>query len=105
VLAAAPTPTQAASLTTARLRRLLRHAGRQRNLDAWTKRLRASFHADPPRQLPLVEQAMGQQVQALVKQLEAALKAADDPWPRPPPRSSVATPTTRSSPASPAWGS
>src|SRR6266487_5906977 len=31
VLAAAPTPTQAASLTTAQLRRLLRHAGRQRN--------------------------------------------------------------------------
>jgi hypothetical protein len=48
VLAAAPTPTQAASLTTAQLHRLLRRTGRQRNLDAWTKRLRASFHADPP---------------------------------------------------------
>jgi hypothetical protein len=32
VLAAAPTPTQAASLTTAQLGRLLRRAGRQRNL-------------------------------------------------------------------------
>ena len=36
VLAAAPTPTQAASLTTAQLRRLLRHAGRQRNLGELT---------------------------------------------------------------------
>ena len=78
VLAAAPTPTQAASLTTAQLRRLLRCAGRQRNLDAWTKRLRASFHADQPRQLPLVEQAMGQQVLALLAQLQAACQAADD---------------------------
>jgi transposase len=52
--------------------------GRQRNLDVWTKRLRAVFHVEPPRQLPLVEQAMGQQVLALLKQLEAALKAADD---------------------------
>jgi transposase len=87
VLAAAPTPTQAASPTTAQLRRLLRCAGRQRNLDAWTKRLRASFHADQPRQLPLVEQAMGQQVLALLAQLQAACQAADDPCPRPPSRS------------------
>jgi Transposase IS116/IS110/IS902 family len=60
------------------LLRLLGHAGRRRNLDAWTKRLRAGFHADQPRQLPLVEQAMGQQVLALLRQLEAACQAADD---------------------------
>src|SRR6266487_2363150 len=38
----------------------------------------ASFHADQPRQLPLVEQAMGQQVLALLAQLQAACQAADD---------------------------
>src|SRR6266487_292071 len=37
VLAAAPTPTQAARLTTAQLRALLRRAGRQRNLHTWAQ--------------------------------------------------------------------
>jgi transposase len=77
VLAAAPTPTRAARLTTTQLRVLLRRAGRQRNLHTWVQRLHSSFRADQPRQLPLVEQAMGQQVRALVKQLEAACQAAD----------------------------
>ena len=79
MLAAAPTPTQVASLPTAHCAPCCAApAGRQRNLDAWTKRLRAVFHADQPRQLPLVEQAMGQQVRALVKQPQAACQAADD---------------------------
>jgi transposase len=77
VLAAAPTPTQAARLTTAQLRALLRRAGRHRNLHTWAQRLHGSSRADQPRQLPLVEQAMGQQVRALVKQLQAAWQAAD----------------------------
>jgi hypothetical protein len=43
ILAAAPTPAQAAKLTPARLRRLLSKAGRRRDLDRDVERLRAIF--------------------------------------------------------------
>jgi Transposase len=43
ILTAAPTPTQAAKLTPARLRRLLINAGRQRRLDRDVDRLRTVF--------------------------------------------------------------
>jgi transposase len=78
VLAAASDPTTAATLPKARLRSVLRSCGRQRNIDAWADRLHAIFAAEVLHQLPLVEAAMGRQTQALVLQLDAACRAADD---------------------------
>jgi transposase len=77
ILATAPTPTLAAGLSVARLHALLRRAGRQRNLDRWARRLQAAFGVDQAHQLPMVEQAMGHHVLALVAQLDAACQAAD----------------------------
>jgi transposase len=77
VLAAAPTPTRAAKLTRAQLRTLLRRAGRRRSLDAWALRLQAAFRTEQLHQPALVEQAMGQHTLALVAQLSAACRAAD----------------------------
>jgi len=78
VLAAAPTPAAAARLTLAQLRALLRQAGRRRGIDAEAARLREAFRASQMRQLPLVEDAMGRQALALLRQLDAACAAADD---------------------------
>ena len=78
ILAAAPTPAAAAKLTLTQLRSLLKKAGRQRGIDAEATRLREAFRAPQMRQLPLVEQAMGRQAQALLRQLDAACAAADD---------------------------
>ena len=78
VLAIAPDPSTAATLTSARLRAVLRTSGRQRNIDAWADRLRGIFTAECLHQLPLIEAAMGRQTQALVLQLDAACRAADD---------------------------
>jgi len=76
VLAAAPEP--AARLSAARLRSVLRKAGRQRYIDSWVERLRPIFAAEQLHQLPAVEQAMGRQTLALVSQLDAACRAADE---------------------------
>jgi transposase len=78
VLAAAPTPAAAATLTADQLRALLRKAGRRRGLDAEAARLREALQLPQMRQLPLVEQAMGRQTLALLGQLDAACTAADD---------------------------
>jgi transposase len=78
ILAAAPTPADAARLTRARLASLLRKAGRQRGIEAEATRLHAVFQAEQMRQLPLVEQAMGRQALALLRQLDAACQSADD---------------------------
>src|SRR5438045_5298332 len=78
VLAAAPTPADAAALTAAQLRAALKQAGRSRGIDAEAARLRQAFRAGQMRQLPLVEQAMGRQALALLGQLDAACAAADD---------------------------
>jgi transposase len=78
VLAAAPTPGEAARLTPAQLRALLKKAGRVRGTDAEATRLREAFRAPQMRQLPLVEQAMGRQALALLRQLDAACTAAAD---------------------------
>src|SRR5438552_2523890 len=78
VLAAAPTPADAAALTAAQLRAALKKAGRSRGIDAEAARLRQAFRAGQMRQLPLVEQAMGRQALALLGQLDAACAAADD---------------------------
>jgi transposase len=78
VLAVASDPTTAAALTKARLRSVLRGCGRQRNIEAWADRLQGIFATEVLHQLPLVEAAMGRQTQALVLQLDAACRAADD---------------------------
>jgi transposase len=78
VLAAAPTPAAAARLTLAQLRALLRKAGRSRGIDAEAQRLREAFRTEQMRQLPLVEEAMGRQALALLRQLDAACQSADD---------------------------
>jgi transposase len=78
ILAAAPTPAAAAQLTEDQLRGLLKQAGRQRGINAEAARLRNAFHLRQMRQLPLVEDAMGKQTQALLRQLDAACTSADD---------------------------
>src|SRR6266566_2554103 len=78
ILAAAPTPAAAAVLTLAQLRSLLAKAGRSRGIDTEAARLRDAFRIQQMRQLPLVEQAMGQQSLALLRQLDAACASADD---------------------------
>jgi transposase len=78
ILAAAPTPAQAARLTPARLRRLLVKAGRQRHLDRDVERLREVFTDTYLHQPPTVENAMGIHLAALLGQFEAACTAADE---------------------------
>jgi hypothetical protein len=78
ILAAAPDPAAAAKLTLTQLRALLKKAGRSRGLDAEAARLREAFRAPQMRQLPLVEQAMGRQALALLRQLDAACTSAED---------------------------
>jgi transposase len=78
ILAAAPTPGAAAALTLSQLRALLKKAGRSRGIDAEAIRLRGALRAGQMRQLPLVEDAMGRQALALLRQLDAACAAADD---------------------------
>jgi len=78
VLAAAPTPADAAKLTLTQLRGLLKKAGRSRGIDTEATRLRDAFRVPQMRQLPLVEQAMGRQALALLGQLDAACTAAAD---------------------------
>src|SRR6266545_4481109 len=78
ILAAAPTPADAAKLTLTQLRGLLKRAGRSRSLDAEATRLRDAFRVPQMRQLPLVEQAMGRQAIALLGQLDAACTSAGD---------------------------
>ncbi|MDX2763035.1 IS110 family RNA-guided transposase [Streptomyces europaeiscabiei] len=79
VLTAAPTPAAAAKLTRAQLRALLNRAGRlRRSVDELVERLRELFRSEQMRQLPLVEQAMGQKTAALLQQLAAACSSGDD---------------------------
>ena len=78
ILAAAPTPAQAAKLTPARLRRLLVKAGRRRELDRDVARLRQAFTDTYLHQPPMVENAMGIQLGALLRQLDAACVAVDE---------------------------
>ena len=78
VLAAAPTPADAARLTLAQLRGLLRKAGRSRGIDTEATRLHEAFRTGQMRQLPLVEQAMGRQALALLGQLDAACASTAD---------------------------
>ena len=76
ILAAAPTPAQAATLTSARLRRLLIKAGRKRYLDRDVEHLREVFTDTYLHQPPAVENAMGIHLAALLRQFDAACAAA-----------------------------
>ncbi|MGW0212109.1 IS110 family transposase [Streptomyces sp. NPDC003233] len=78
LLTAAPTPGQAARLTRAQLRSLLKRAGRKNTIDAEVERLQTMLRVPQMRQLPLVEEAMGRQTLALLRQLDAACTSADD---------------------------
>jgi transposase len=78
ILAAAPTPADAAKLTVTQLRGLLEKAGRRNRIDAEAARLRDAFRIPQMRQLPLVEHAMGQRAVALLRQLDAACDSAED---------------------------
>lgn len=78
ILAAAPTPAQAATLTRAQLRSLLVKAGRKRNIDRDVEGLRAILRAEYLHQPPVVENAMGIQLGALLHQLNAACAAVDE---------------------------
>lgn len=78
LLAAAPTPQRAAKLTRAQLRALLKKAGRKNTIDKEVERLHAALRIPQMRHLPLVEEAMGRQTLALLRQLEAACVSADD---------------------------
>jgi transposase len=78
LLAAAPTPQQASKLTRAQLRALVKKAGRKNTIDAEVERLYTALRATMMRQLPLVEQAMGRQTLALLRQLDAACTSAED---------------------------
>jgi hypothetical protein len=71
ILAAAPTPHQAAALTERRLATLLHKAGRQRGIDAEAARLREFLQAEHMHQPEEIEQAMGLQLRGLLGQLDA----------------------------------
>jgi transposase len=77
LLKAASTPTRAARLTRTQLQTALKRAGRKRGVEAEADRLRGVFRAEWAHQPPLIEDALGKQMQALLVQLEAACTAAD----------------------------
>lgn len=78
VLAAAPTPTAAARLTLAQIRAALKRAGRVRGVDAEAERIKAVLRREQAHHPDRVENAMGVQLAALLGQLDAACRAADD---------------------------
>ncbi|MFI6056563.1 IS110 family transposase, partial [Streptomyces violascens] len=78
VLKAAPTPARAARLSRTQISAALKRAGRKRGIEAEAERLREALRADWAHQPPLVEDALGKQMLALLGQLEAACTAADD---------------------------
>jgi transposase len=113
LLAAAPTPADAARLTPPQLVGLLRQAGRQRRLATHAARLHASFATPCLRQPPLVNQAMGRHALALLGALNTACANADElatatrqAFDRhPTPGSSPASRVSASSPAPASWPS
>ncbi len=78
ILAVAPTPALAAKLQMWKLTAMLRRAGRRRGIETDAERIQQLFREEAPRQLPLVEDAMGKQALALLLQLDAACQAVDD---------------------------
>ncbi|MFI1036018.1 IS110 family transposase [Streptomyces sp. NPDC020951] len=78
LLKLAPTPAGAARLSRTQISAALKRAGRKRGIEADTERLRNVLHSEGAHQPPLVEEALGKQMLALLIQLEAACTAADD---------------------------
>jgi transposase len=78
LLAAAPTPTAAAKLTTTQLRRLLAQAGRKRGIDTEAQRLQTVLRTRYLHHPQLVEDAFGAQARALLRQLDVACTNADE---------------------------
>ncbi|MGW2935228.1 IS110 family transposase [Streptomyces sp. NPDC001156] len=78
LLKLAPTPAKAARLSRTQIQAALKRAGRKRGIETEADRLRDVFRADWAHQPPLVEDALGKQMLALLIQVEAACTAADD---------------------------
>jgi transposase len=78
LLKLAPTHAQAVRLTRVQLRSTLKRAGRSRGIEAEADRLREVFRGEYASQPRLVEDALGKQALALLRQLEAACLAADE---------------------------
>jgi transposase len=78
VLAIAPTPATAAKLTKTQIKTAIKRGGRQRYCEAEATRIQQVFRAEYAHQPPLVEEAMGRQMLALLRQLDAAAEGADD---------------------------
>jgi hypothetical protein len=78
LLAAAPTPEQAARLTRAQLRAVLKRADRKHGIEPEVERLHAVLRVPQMRQLPLAEEAMGRQALTLLRKLDAACTSADE---------------------------
>ncbi|RLU86219.1 IS110 family transposase [Streptomyces griseocarneus] len=77
VLALAPTPVQAASLSKRKIADALEAAGRFRLVDQHAERLRGLFRENRLRQPSRVEEAMGQQTLAALALLDQACRSAD----------------------------
>lgn len=104
LLKLASTPAAAAKLTRPRIAAALKRAGRRRGIETEAERLREVFRGEFAHQPPLVEQALGKQMLALLMQLEAACTAADD-LAEAVAEASLGTRTLRSSSVSPASAS
>ncbi|MFF8103526.1 hypothetical protein ACF07S_28045 [Streptomyces sp. NPDC016640] len=78
MLAAAAAPDQAAEFTRVPLRSLLKKAGRQRGIEAGVERLRDALRIPHMRRPSQVEQAVGRQAIALLRQLDAARTSVED---------------------------
>ncbi|GAA5065397.1 hypothetical protein GCM10023336_46140 [Streptomyces similanensis] len=78
ILTVAPTTAKAARLTLAQLRAALKRGGRTQSFGTEAESLRSAFRAEYAHHLPAVEDAFGQQLLALFKQLDATCQTADD---------------------------
>jgi transposase len=77
VLLLAPTPAAAARLRRSSLRAALVRAGRQRGVDAEVDRILAGLQSEQLRQSQPVEEAMGEQASAYLRQVKTAVDNAD----------------------------
>lgn len=75
VLAIAPTPSRARVLTRTQIKAALRRGGRRRYLDQRTEEIHAALHTEQLEQPPLVADAFGASVAALVAVLSASIDA------------------------------
>ncbi|MFJ9822730.1 IS110 family transposase [Streptomyces sp. NPDC101151] len=78
ILAAAPTPGKAAAMNRKRLGTALKRAGRVRGIEAEAERWMEVFQRPQARHPKLVEDALGQQMVGLLRQLDAACRTVDE---------------------------